>query len=38
MVVNASFGEQTYEVVKHLVDGFILVTEEEIEHAMKDLM
>ncbi len=31
-------GEQTYEVVKHLVDEFILVTEEEIEHAMKDLM
>jgi threonine dehydratase len=26
-------GEQTYEVVKHLVDEFILVTEEEIEHV-----
>ncbi|MBS3358227.1 threonine ammonia-lyase, partial [Staphylococcus aureus] len=29
---------QTYEVGKHLVDEYILVTEEEIEHAMKDLM
>ncbi len=31
-------GEKTYEVVKHLVDEFILVSEEEIEHAMQDLM
>ncbi|TDM13417.1 bifunctional threonine ammonia-lyase/L-serine ammonia-lyase TdcB [Macrococcus bovicus] len=31
-------GDKTYEVVKHLVDEFILVSEDEIEHAMKDLM
>ena len=35
MVVMSKFLEQTYEVVKHLVDEFILVTEEEIEHAKR---
>lgn len=34
----ATPGDITYEIVSHLVDEFVLVSEEEISTAMKDLM